>query len=116
MHDTKTKTERWLASWEDQDIADRMRNWLKANGKTYIGELLLPEFVILAVGIPVEILPALNVRKLIGRAMSSFYLVLQSLGYHTFDEKQTRLLSDYIEFRGPLGVTVEDDDGEEFYG
>jgi len=115
VHDTKTKTEKWLNSWEDQEIAERMRKWLAANGKTYVGELLLPEFVILAVGIPVEILPALNIRKLMGRAMSSFYLVLQSLGYHTFDDKQTRLLSDYIESRGPMNVEVEEDDGEEVY-
>lgn len=95
--DSKRKTELWIDSWEDVEMAERMRVWMRQNDKTYIGELLLPEFVILAVGIPAEILPVLNVRKLIGRAMSSFYLALQTLGYHTFDKEQSRLISDYIE-------------------
>lgn len=100
--DTKNKTKKWIDSWEDQEMAERMRIWMAANGKEYIGELLLPEFIILEVGVPDEILPVLNIRKLIGRAMSSFYLPLQTLGYHLFDDKQTRLVSDYIEYREPI--------------
>lgn len=110
--DTKGKTERWLASWDDRAMADRMTRWMQENQKVYVGELLLPEFVILAVGIPEEILPVLSVRKLIGRAMSSFYLALQSLGYHLFDDKQSRLVSDYIEYDpnwgGEIGGVEED--------
>lgn len=96
--DSKAKTAKWLDSWQDQEIAERMRVWMRENQKEYVGELLLPEFVILAVGIPEEILPVLSVRKLIGRAMSSFYLALQTLGYHLFDDKQSRLISDYIDY------------------
>lgn len=96
--DSKAKTKKWLETWTDREMADRMTKYLADNDKNYVGELLLPEFVVLAVGIPEEILPVLTIRKLIGRAMSSFYLVLQSLGFHMFDDKQSRLMSDYIDY------------------
>ncbi|UQT02880.1 hypothetical protein TOTORO_00170 [Serratia phage vB_SmaS-Totoro] len=97
MHDTKKKTENWLNSWKDQEMADRFRKWLASKGKGYVGRLLLPESIIISMGIPEEILDAIDVRKIIGSAMSPMYLVMESLDYYLFDSNQTRLIFDHID-------------------
>lgn len=97
VHDTKKKTEKWLDSWKDQEMAERFRKWLASKGKTYVGRLLLPESIIISMGIPEEILDAINVRKIIGSAMSPMYLVLESLDYFLFDSNQTRLIFDQMD-------------------
>ncbi|UKS72110.1 DNA polymerase [Klebsiella phage KpLz-2_45] len=96
IHDTKTKTEKWLANWKDQEMAKRMRQFLAAKNKTYLGRILLPESIVMSIGIPEDILEATNIRKIIGSAMSPFYLVLESLEYYLFDKDQSKLVFDQI--------------------
>lgn len=94
--DSKRKTEQWIASWKDRRAANEMTDWLKSRGKTYVGEMLLPEAIILSVGIPKEILPVVNVRKIVAKAMSPFYLILESLEFYCFDAKQSKLVMDMV--------------------
>lgn len=96
VHDSKKKTERWLSSWKDQEMAVRMGKWLEKNNKKFVGRMLLPESQIMTIGIPEDILGATNIRKIIGSAVSPFYLVLESLDYFLFDKNQTKLVFDMV--------------------
>ena len=57
---------------------------------------MLPESVIMSIGIPDDILNATNIRKIIGSAMSPFYLVLESLEFYLFDKDQSKLVFDQV--------------------
>ncbi|WBF04822.1 hypothetical protein [Erwinia phage vB_Ea277G] len=94
--DTKRKTEQWISTWSNRTAADEMTAWLASRGKSYVGEMLLPEAIILSVGIPKEVLPVIDVRKIVAKAMSPFYLVLESLEFYCFDEKQSKLVMDMV--------------------
>lgn len=96
LHDSKKKTERWLKSWKDQEMAKRLEIWLEKNNKKYVGRMLLPESQIMTIGIPEDILGATNIRKIIGSAVSPFYLVLESLDWFLFDKDQTKLVFDML--------------------
>lgn len=97
VHDTKNKTQKWLANWKDKEMAERLRNFLIKKNKAYLGRLLLPESVVMSTGIPDDILEATNIRKIIGSAMSPFYLVLESLEFYLFDKDQSKLIFDQID-------------------
>lgn len=107
--DSKKKTTQWLENWSNREMAAKMQTWLDKRGKKYVGEMLLPESIIMTLGIPKEILPVIDVRKIISKAMSPFYLVLESLEYYCFDSKQSKLVMDMItreeasEFHGTMG-------------
>lgn len=94
--DTKNKTKLWLDSWEDQERAERMRKWLASRNKDYLGEILLPEGNLLSYGVPSELLGVIDVRKIVAKAMSSIYLILESLEFYLFDDKQNKLIMDMI--------------------
>lgn len=94
--DTKNKTNKWLDSWEDQERAGRMRKWLASRNKDYLGEILLPEGNLLSYGVPEELLGVIDVRKIVAKAMSSIYLILESLEFYLFDDKQNKLIMDMI--------------------
>lgn len=96
LHNTKTKTEKWLTQWKDQEMAERMRAWLARNRKQFIGRVLLPESQIMSIGIPEDILTATNVRKIIGSAVSPFYLALESLDFFLYDKDQNKLCFDMV--------------------
>lgn len=96
IHDTKKKTEKWLNSWEDKAMAERMRIFLAKKKKDYIGRILLPESIVMSFGIPEDILSATDIRKIIGSAVSPFYLVAESIGFYLYDKDQTRLVFDMI--------------------
>lgn len=112
LPDTKKKTVEWLATWEDRDMADRMTKWLASRNKTYVGEMLLPENVVLTLGIPKEILPVIDVRKIIAKAMSPFYLALETLEFYCFDNKQSKLVMDMVDREDAFGDDIDAIDPE----
>lgn len=88
-------TSDWLDAMKDQEIAQRLRNWLEKNNKKYFGTFLLPEQIVMSNGIPIEILEAVDSRKIAHDATSVFYVILDSLGMGMIDKKLTKLVSDY---------------------
>ena len=94
--DTKSKTKRWLDSWENQDRAARLRTFMQRVGKEYLGEVLLPEENVMSYGIPEEILPVIDVRKIVAKAVSPFYLILESMEFYLQDKNQVKLIMDII--------------------
>lgn len=94
MKSPRSTTE-WLDAMEDQAIAGRLRAWLEKNNKKYFGTFYLPEQIVQSTGIPVEILQAIDSRKIAHSATSVFYVILDSLGFGMIDKKLTKLVSDY---------------------
>ncbi|EEX4841282.1 hypothetical protein D0726_003405 [Escherichia coli] len=94
--DTKTKTKKWIDSWDDTERAARLRAFMEKVGKVYLGEILLPEDNIMSYGIPKEILDVINVRKIVAKAVSPFYLFLESFEYYLQDKDQCKLIMDFI--------------------
>ena len=88
-------TQDWLDSLKDQEMANRLRDWLTRHNKKYFGTFLLPEQIVQSNGIPEEILAAVDSRKITHDATSVFYLILETLGIYMLDKKLTKLVSDY---------------------
>lgn len=92
----RTELAAWLGSLEDQQLAERFREWLKMRGTGAISSLLLPQPIVEHVGVPPEVVAAMNIRKLIYSTVRPFYLVLESLGIYMVNQHNTRLVSDSL--------------------
>lgn len=93
--DTAKKTEDWLASFDDPELANRVKQFLAAQGKRHIGSTMqLPMQNISSNGLPPEILAAMSTRSIVLDNCKVFYLVLESLGIYVLNSKLSRLLSD----------------------
>lgn len=95
--DNPTKLRAWLENIEDRSIADRLQAWLTERGKVALTQLLLPEEIVAANGIPREAIVGVDVRKLIFQTMSAFYLFLESVGVYMVNDHITRLVSDFYD-------------------
>jgi len=92
--DGPVKINAWLAKIEDRAMAQRIKDWLDETGKTSLSSLLLPRAILEVKGIPAEIVPAIDVRKLVMAVVSPFYLVLEAVGLYMQNDNITRLVSD----------------------
>lgn len=98
----KTAIAKWLDSIEDPSIREGLRDWVAQNSKTNIGLFRLPIPNIAAHGIPVEIIPIIDIRGIIREVMKPFYLVLESLGIYISNKRGTRIILDEHKVRGKL--------------
>jgi len=92
--DTPVKMRKWLDELEDRDLANRMQNWLDRMGKKKITTFQLPDQVIGVIGLPDEIFRALDIRKIVFDATSSYYTILEALGVFLLNKRQTKLIHD----------------------
>lgn len=92
--DTAGKIREWLSSMEDQVLAERFRAYLIEHNKTSLTAIWLPLEIIQVCGVPDEIMMVTDVRKMIRDMLKSYYLILESLGFHITNENRTRLLMD----------------------
>lgn len=92
--DTRGKMAAWFDSMEDQELANRFREFILKYKKMGMTAIWLPADHVGAHGIPEEIMSVVNVRKMIIGMMKSYYLILESLGYYTLNKAQSRLVSD----------------------
>jgi hypothetical protein len=90
----KTEMAEWLLSFGDVEMCQRFSKWMDDRNKDKMSTLLLPTSLLGIRGMPVEIMPAINVRKLTYEILESFYLILESLGVYQIDENFIRLVSD----------------------
>lgn len=94
-----TKFTRWLSNMQDQELANRIRAWALRNGKRTITTIIVPTPILDVMDMPVEILDAIDSRKLIKTISNPFYLVLESLGIYMMNKNNTRLVYDIFEER-----------------
>ncbi len=94
--DSKRRMNEWLDTLKDQELANRMRDWLvKNNKKNGLGTFQLPDQILSSIGFPEEMLDALDMRRIIIDATGVFYIILESLGFYSLDKKRTKLISDF---------------------
>jgi len=93
--DSPAKMKTWLDSIKDRSIAKRMEEYLKLKGKkSGMKQLMLPETIVGSIGIPEEMLGAVNIRGTIAQVMEGFYIILECLGYYRANDYNTKLVSD----------------------
>lgn len=91
----KTAIQEWIASIEDKDVAAKVAKHF-AN-KTGMTTLLLPKDNVERLGLPKEIVQAMNIRKLVYSTVRPFYLILEALGIFLVNGNNTKLVSDFVQ-------------------
>ncbi len=91
---SKRKLAKWVEEIEDRALANRLQKWLIDRQVDSLGMLLLPPSILEEKGVPIEIIPVVDFRGIVYSSCVSFYLVLESLGIYSVDDKKNRLLSD----------------------
>lgn len=92
---TDTAFRAWLDELPDQALANRFRAWLAENNKTCIRTFLLPMNLIKGGGIPTELHPLIDMRRLAVDNMGVFYKIMETLSFHMLNEHISLLLSDH---------------------
>lgn len=90
----KTAIGKWIEVIKDPFIKAEIQDWFIQSGRKDMSNIIFPETVLSAYGLPEEIVPAINIRQLVFETMSGFYLVLESLGLYYKDDNITKLVSD----------------------
>ena len=80
--DSKKKTNEWIETIADEDIKEKMINFLKKYDKTTLGTFRPPLLVCNSKGIPIEFLNVIDEKRIILDNLLSGYMILQSLGIH----------------------------------
>lgn len=91
---TKTQVKTWIESMEDREIANKLNNWLVKNNKPGFKSLILPLDIVAMRGVPKEIRPIMNIRKIIFGLMETFYVILESLNLYMIDGNNTKMVLD----------------------
>lgn len=84
----------WIASIQDHQLAARFQNWLTQYDKKGLSQMLLPAQAVLVHGLPVEVIPGIDTRKMLNNIMDGHYLILESLGLYFRNKHITQLVSD----------------------
>ena len=79
---SKRKMSEYLESLEDQQLADRLKAFLKKHKKETLGTFRVPVSIVADNGIPPEILQAVDSKRIITDNMNVFYLILESIGLY----------------------------------
>lgn len=90
----RTILTRWINSFEDKGMAERLDSFLIARKRRDMKMILVPAAIVKSHGIPEEIMSASDVRLIIYTTMEAYYLLMESLGYYCKNDNNTRLLSD----------------------
>lgn len=80
--DTEARMNTYLESLEDQELANRFRNFLKKYGKKNIGTFRPPMSLIEGKGLPDEIFNCVNYKRIVKDNCGMMYVVLEALGFY----------------------------------
>ena len=78
---SKKKTNDWIDKIKDKQIAENLRKWLTKNKKENIGTFRIPKSILENQDLPIEIMDALDSKRIIFDNMNVSYIVLESIGY-----------------------------------
>jgi hypothetical protein len=92
--DNRTKLAEWLEKMEDRELSQRAAEWFKKTGKLSITTMMMPTEIITRTGVPIELIPYLEKRKLQMDIAAPFYVILESYGVYMLNKNTTRLISD----------------------
>ncbi len=82
----------WLESIEDEGSKARMMKWAKTYGKKDLPTMYVSTNFLSGNGIPEEIKPIIDTRRIVSDLCSVFYIILETLGYY---KKPETLISDF---------------------
>ena len=91
----KSDMERVINAIEDDGIKERFKNYLEKKNKKVMKSFLIPDQIVRAQGLPVELLSIINSREIVAENCRAFYILLESLGIYMQNNGTTRLVSDY---------------------
>lgn len=96
---TKTAVKNWLTNMEDSMQSARLMDWFTQTGKDKLPTIYLNETFVAGSGIPVEILQAIDIDRIILDVTKQHRIILETLGVILYKDK---LVSDQIKL--PQGV------------
>lgn len=99
---TPREFQTWLDGIEDRALARRFEAWCEKNGKRDVKTFYLPLDIVSAKGVPDEIFPLIDIRRIMLDNMSVFYAVLETLNISVVDKNITTLISDFA--KGAIAV------------
>lgn len=73
---------RWLDNMEDQELANRIRNWMAQRGKKVMKTFYISINIVQSYGIPPEIQRIIDVKKITLDLTTTDRMILESLGYY----------------------------------
>ena len=90
----KTAIQAWLDEIADPVIKEK--SIAMFGDKNTMTTLLLPKDNVDQMGLPTEVVQAMNIRKLVYSTVRPFYLILESLGIYLVNDNNTKLVSDFV--------------------
>lgn len=84
----------WLDSLEDQEVAQRFRAFVTKYNRNSIASIILPKDVVVTSGIPDELKPIVNSRKIIFGNTEPFYIFLEMFNIGKVNQWLTKLCLD----------------------
>ena len=88
-------TEDWLAGFENQDLANAIRENLKQRGKDKVSSVSVPLELFLEKPLPKEIVDHVAIRELISNICSPYYIAFEAVGLFYLDKNNSKLISDF---------------------
>lgn len=96
--DTKTRFNAWINTFTDQQLAQRLRDWVdQYNEGRPLKTFYIPQAVATSTGMPEEFMNALMPRKLVFTIVAPYYLMMESFNVLEANKQVTRLCSDDFE-------------------
>lgn len=81
-----TALRQWLETLEDREFAERMGAWLLKKNKTAMNTFYISSNFLKAYGMPTELVPIIDTKRIILDLCNIYYLVLESVGYYKKSE------------------------------
>lgn len=82
---------------KDPAMANRFETWIEHYKRNDFKSIRLPSMAIRSCGIPKELLPIIDFRKIIFQVNKPFYMILETLGLDIVDREHYRLVSEYLD-------------------
>jgi hypothetical protein len=79
--DSKKKMNDFIDNMSDRHTAERMSTFLTKYNKDNIGTFLLPLVYLGENGIPEELIPAIDINRVVFDSMGAYYMILSTIGY-----------------------------------
>lgn len=83
--DSNKKLKEYLANIEDEEFRNKLSSFLTRYKKDSIGTFRVPISIASGLGIPVELLPCIDKKRIVLDNLISAYLVLESIGFYKKD-------------------------------
>jgi hypothetical protein len=81
----------FIDNMEDRDIATKLKTVMDNAGKDNLGTIRLPIAIVGSIGVPEEIIPAIDFKRIILDNCNMLYTILESIGFY---RKPDRLISE----------------------